>query len=133
LAKRVPPVPVRPWADLHSPAEGASPLFSFIRRPAYPGRRPFLPRYSGKKGTKKRRPLWRKRAPFVKLWVLPLTLYRGLGVGFRFAYFLRETAAAETRATAARAVAMPTTSLAPVSGLLSAAVVPMGRALSEKT
>ncbi len=52
------------------------------------------------------------------------------------AYFLRETAAAETRATAARAVAMPTTSLAPVSGLLLAAESEPAETLSflsEKT
>lgn len=55
-------------------------------------------------------------------------------------YFFRETAAAETRATAARAVAMPTISLAPVSGLVgvsteSVTVVPetFFSALSEIT
>ena len=51
-------------------------------------------------------------------------------------YFFRETAAAETRATAARAVATPTTSLAPVSGLVVAALSEAAetfRGLSEKT
>ena len=39
-------------------------------------------------------------------------------------YFFREMAAPETRATTARAAATPTTSLAPVPGLVVEPVVP---------
>ena len=40
-------------------------------------------------------------------------------------YFFREMAAPETRATTARAAATPTTSLAPVPGLVVVPVVPV--------
>ena len=118
---------------------GNTPFFACIRFFILPYSAPDYKGFSAKERTGARKitpPWWRHGG--VWLWKKPHTHEKRdlLGSGFT-AYFFRETAAAETRATAARAVAMPTTSLAPVSGfsgvVSATGVSSMGRGLSEKT
>lgn len=88
----------------------------------------------------KKGPMDKKNAPLEKGGVFCFRLATVLILSeVSQTYFFRETAPAATRDTTARAAAMPTTSLAPVSGLsVSGVVSPSAaaaetRALSEKT